>query len=116
LLSDVEMVLAKSDMTIASRYSELAGTLHQKFFPVIREEFELTREMVLKLTGNANLLEKDKTMQRAIMLRNPYVDPMSLLQVDLLARWRAKEREDDELLAALLASVNGIAQGLQNTG
>ncbi len=116
LLSDVEMVLAKSDMTIASRYSELAGTLHEKFFPVIREEFELTRDMVLKLTGNANLLEKDKTMQRAIMLRNPYVDPMSLLQVDLLARWRAKEREDDELFAALLASVNGIAQGLQNTG
>jgi phosphoenolpyruvate carboxylase len=116
LLGDVEMVLAKSDMTIAARYSALAGTLHEKFFPTIQEEFELTREMVLKLNGNRNLLDHDKTMQRAIMLRNPYVDPMSLLQVDLLARWRAKEREDDELFAALLASVNGIAQGLQSTG
>jgi phosphoenolpyruvate carboxylase len=50
------------------------------------------------------------------MLRNPYVDPMSLMQVDLLARWRQSNCEDDELFQALLASVNGIAQGLQNTG
>jgi phosphoenolpyruvate carboxylase len=50
------------------------------------------------------------------MLRNPYVDPMSLMQVDLLRRWRATNREDEELFEALLASVNGIAQGMQNTG
>ncbi len=50
------------------------------------------------------------------MLRNPYVDPMSLMQVDLLARWRDSNYEDDDLFEALLASVNGIAQGLQNTG
>jgi len=55
-------------------------------------------------------------VQRAIRLRNPYVDPMSLLQVDLLARWRAAGRADDELFGALLATVRGIAQGLQNTG
>ena len=55
-------------------------------------------------------------MQRAIMLRNPYVDPMSLMQVDLLQRWRDAQRKDDDLLEALLASVNGIAAGLQNTG
>jgi len=56
------------------------------------------------------------TLQRAIMLRNPYVDPMSLMQVDLLGRWRDSGHEDNDLFAALLASVNGIAQGLQNTG
>ena len=50
------------------------------------------------------------------MLRNPYVDPMSLMQVDLLRRWRATDRKDQELFDTLLASVNGIAQGLQNTG
>jgi phosphoenolpyruvate carboxylase len=50
------------------------------------------------------------------MLRNPYVDPMSLMQIDLLARWRASDYEDTALFDALLASVNGIAQGLQNTG
>ncbi|MGH8122536.1 MAG: phosphoenolpyruvate carboxylase, partial [Rudaea sp.] len=52
----------------------------------------------------------------SIRLRNPYVDPMSLMQVDLLARWRASERKDEALFAALVATVNGIAQGLQNTG
>ena len=55
-------------------------------------------------------------MQRAIMLRNPYVDPMSIMQVDLLKRWRESNYEDKELFEALLGSVNGIAQGLQNTG
>jgi len=55
-------------------------------------------------------------LQRTIMLRNPYVDPMSLMQVDLLTRWRASGYRDEALLGALLASVNGIAQGLQNTG
>ena len=62
------------------------------------------------------MLEGDSTLQRAIMLRNPYVDPMSLMQIDLLARWREAGRSEDDLFAALLASVNGIAQGLQNTG
>ena len=62
------------------------------------------------------MLQGDSTLQRAIMLRNPYVDPMSLMQIDLLARWRDTNREDEALFAALLASVNGIAQGLQNTG
>jgi len=56
------------------------------------------------------------TLQRAIMLRNPYVDPMSLMQIDLLGRWRKSNYVDDDLFEALLASVNGIAQGLQNTG
>jgi phosphoenolpyruvate carboxylase len=62
------------------------------------------------------LLAGDVTLQRAIMLRNPYVDPMSLMQVDLLGRWRQTNYEDQDLFGALLASVNGIAQGLQNTG
>ena len=57
-----------------------------------------------------------RTQQRSIQLRNPYVDPMNLMQVDLLRRWRATAREDEDLLQALLASVSGIAQGLQTTG
>ena len=55
-------------------------------------------------------------MRRAIRLRNPYVDPMSLLQVDLLKRWRQSNREDDAVLQALMVSINGIAHGMQNTG
>ena len=116
LIADAEMVLAKADLGIAKIYSELAGDLHERFFPIVEKEFELTRDLILKYTNQESLLEGDITLQRAIMLRNPYVDPMSLMQVDLLARWRASACEDAQLFEALLASVNGIAQGLQNTG
>jgi phosphoenolpyruvate carboxylase len=116
LAADAEMVLAKSDLGIAELYSRLAGDLHDEFFPIIEKEFELTRDLILEYSDHDCLLAGDVTLQRAIMLRNPYVDPMSLMQVDLLSRWRATNREDEELFAALLASINGIAQGLQNTG
>ena len=70
----------------------------------------------IKVMKKAELLEKNRTLQRSIRLRNPYVDPMSLLQVELLKRWREAGRESDEVFDTLLASINGIAQGLQNTG
>ena len=116
LIADAEMVLAKADLGIAKIYSELADNLHDQFFPIIEEEFELTRDLILEYSEEETLLEGDFTLQRAIMLRNPYVDPMSLMQVDLLRRWRATNCEDEQLFDTLLASVNGIAQGLQNTG
>ncbi len=116
LTADAEMVLAKSDLGIAKLYSQLAGDLHDEFFPIIEKEYNLTQDLILEYSDHDSLLEGDVTLQRAIMLRNPYVDPMSLIQVDLLSRWRASNHEDEELFAALLASVNGIAQGLQNTG
>jgi phosphoenolpyruvate carboxylase len=116
LTADAEMVLAKADLGIAKLYSELAGDLHDRFYPIIRDEFELTRDLILEYSDHESLLEGDITLQRAIMLRNPYVDPMSLMQVDLLRRWRASNCEDEALFEALLASVNGIAQGMQNTG
>ncbi|MGA8203632.1 MAG: phosphoenolpyruvate carboxylase [Woeseiaceae bacterium] len=116
LTADAEMVLAKADLGITKLYSELAGPLHDKFFPIIEREYELTRDLILKYSDHDTLLEGDATLQRAIMLRNPYVDPMSLMQVDLLERWRKSNHNDPKLFEALLASVNGIAQGLQNTG
>jgi phosphoenolpyruvate carboxylase len=116
LTADAEMVLAKADLGIAKLYSKLAGDLHERFYPLIEEEFNLTLELILKYSNQETLLEGDITLQRAIMLRNPYVDPMSFLQVDLLGRWRETGSEDPQLFEALLASVNGIAQGLQNTG
>jgi phosphoenolpyruvate carboxylase len=116
LTADAEMVLAKADLGITKLYSELAGDLHDTFFPIIEKEYDRTRDLILDYSGHEALLEGDMTLQRAIMLRNPYVDPMSLMQVDLLARWRESGYEDTDLLDALLASVNGIAQGLQNTG
>jgi phosphoenolpyruvate carboxylase len=70
----------------------------------------------LSIKGYATLLDGDATLQRAIQLRNPYVDPMNLMQIDLLQRWRATDRQDRDLFEALLASISGIAQGLQSTG
>ena len=117
LTADAEMVLAKSDLGIARLYSQLAGAeLHEQFFPQIRDEFERTRDVILEYSDHDSILEGDITLQRAIMLRNPYVDPISLMQVDLLSRWRASNHQDDDVFDALLATVNGIAHGLQNTG
>ena len=79
-------------------------------------EFEPTRDTILQYSNHDSIHEGDFTLQRAIALRNPYVDPISLMQIELLRRWRATNREDEELFDVLLATVNGIAQGLQNTG
>ena len=116
MVADVEMVLAKSDLGISELYSKLSGDLHEKFFPKILGEFELTRDIILEHSEHESILEGDATLQRAIMLRNPYVDPLSHMQVDLLKRWRHDGREEGELFDTLLATVNGIAQALQNTG
>jgi phosphoenolpyruvate carboxylase len=110
------MVLAKSDLAIFERYSLLAGALHEKFFARIAQEFERTQAAVLAIRDNERLLAGDRRLALSIRLRNPYVDPISLLQVDLLQRWRASGSEDAELLRALIATVNGISAGVQNTG
>ncbi|MGI9342498.1 MAG: phosphoenolpyruvate carboxylase [Gammaproteobacteria bacterium] len=116
LMYDVETVLAKSDLNIAARYSALAGDLHEKFYPSMRTEFDLSVEQILRIKKQQVLLERQATLRRAIRLRNPYIDPMSLLQVDLLHRWRESNREDEDLFSALIASINGIARGLQDSG
>jgi len=116
LLGDVEMVLAKADLEIASTYTDLAPEVSRPIFDAVRGEYERTVSAILKIRGTTALLDGDLTLQRSIRLRNPYVDPMNVLQVDLLRRWRADDRPDGALLDALLATVNGIARGLQNTG
>ena len=116
LAADVEMVLAKSDLEIAARYAQLAGETGERLFPRLLEEHALAVETILSIAESKELLDRDPTLQRAIRLRNPYVDPMSFLQVDLLQRWRAGEREDVHLERALVQTVRGIARGLRNTG
>ncbi len=116
-LDDISMVLAKGDMGIAEMFSRLAGeTLHGEFFPRISDEHARTRDWLLRLNCNEYLLQHDQRLALSIRLRNPYVDPISVLQADLLRRWRASGREDEDLLRALVASVNGVSQGVQNTG
>jgi phosphoenolpyruvate carboxylase len=116
LLYDVEMVLAKTDLNIAARYSVLAGDLHEQYFPLMRAEFALTVEQILSIKKQQVLLERQKTFRRSIRLRNPYVDPISLLQVDLLRRWREGGRQDEALFSTLVACINGITRGLQESG
>jgi phosphoenolpyruvate carboxylase len=116
LLGDVELVLAKADLSIAARYSALAGPLHEKIFPQIRAEFDLCVGQVLALQDQQVLLDGNANLRRSIRLRNPYVDPMSLLQMVLLRRWRDGGRNDANLYAALVASINGITRGLQDSG
>jgi phosphoenolpyruvate carboxylase len=82
----------------------------------IRTEYALTVAHVLRLRGSAQLLDSDPTLQRSITLRNPYIDPMHLMQVDLLRRWRKTGRQDQALFGALRSTISGIAQGLQATG
>jgi phosphoenolpyruvate carboxylase len=116
LVLDTATALAKADVEIMALYSRLAGELHERFFPSIRAEYQSCVDQVLRLSRQSELLEASRTLRRAIRLRNPYVDPMSFLQVDLLERWRANGRQNDAVLQALIASVNGIAHAMQTAG
>jgi phosphoenolpyruvate carboxylase len=114
LIDDVEAMLARADLEIAAAYDVLVPEPLRRFSTAIRAEYETARERVLWLKGNTSLLDGEPTLQRSIRLRNPYIDPMNLMQVDLLQRWRAGGRSDRDLFEALLTSAGGIAQGLQS--
>jgi phosphoenolpyruvate carboxylase len=116
LLDDIEANLARADLDIASRYDELAPPDTLAFAQQIRAEYARACELVCQIKGQASLLAGERTLQRTIALRNPYVDPMNLMQVDLLRRWRAGGRRDKALFEALLGSVTGIGLGLQTSG
>jgi phosphoenolpyruvate carboxylase len=117
LIDNVELGMAKADLSIARLYASLVsdGALRERVLTLVEEEFERTRRVVLELTGQQTLLENNSVLARSIRLRNPYVDPMSLIQVELLRRKRAGE-ESYNLNYALAATINGIAAGLRNTG
>jgi phosphoenolpyruvate carboxylase len=116
LIDDLEASLARADLEIAAAYESLADARHQGNAAQLRAEFELVRQQVLEIKQIGALLDRDPTLQRAIALRNPYVDPINLLQVDLLRRWRESGCKDRDLFEALLACIAGIAEGLQSTG
>jgi phosphoenolpyruvate carboxylase len=117
LIANVEMGLAKADLSIARLYAGLVSdaSLRERVFGMLFEEFERTKAVVLRLTGQTTLLEKNPVLARSIRLRNPYVDPLSLIQVELLRRKRRGD-DNDNLNYALAATINGIAAGLRNTG
>jgi phosphoenolpyruvate carboxylase len=117
LIRNVELAMSKADLTIARLYAELVtdADLRERVWRMLVDEFELTRRMILSITAQTGLLEGNPVLTRSIRLRNPYVDPMSLVQVELLRRKRAGGGADG-VDYALGATINGIAAGLHNTG
>ncbi len=117
IIRNVELAMAKADLTIAKLYASLVtdAKLRARVWKMLVQEFERTRQMILEITGESHLLGDNPVLSRSIRLRNPYVDPMSLIQVDLLRRKRSGGKSE-ALNYALGATINGIAAGLHNTG
>jgi phosphoenolpyruvate carboxylase len=111
------MALAKADPGIAEIYASLVPDegLRGRVFSKLKAEMERTLRAVLAVTGQRELLERNQVLARSIRLRNPYVDPMSLIQIDLLRRKRAGENTPD-VNRAIAGTINGISAGLRNTG
>jgi phosphoenolpyruvate carboxylase len=120
-ISNIEMALAKADFQIARQYAARTPdrSMSNRIFKMLEDEYRLACRIVLQITGEKRLLDNSPVLQRSIAVRNPYVDPMSYLQVELLARKRAGKasaQEREKLLYAILLTINGIAAGMRNTG
>lgn len=117
LMRNVELALTKVDLPLARLYASLVtdDKVRERVFDMVVEEYERTRRIVLAVTGQSRLLEKNPTLARSLRLRNPYVDPLSIIQIELLRRKRRGETSE-ELDYVLAATINGIAAGLRNTG
>ncbi len=116
-LDNLEMILAKTDMTIASRYSELVNdqTMREAIFGRIRDAWLRTNERLLDIRGEKRLLENDPALDASIRLRLPYIEPLNLLQVELLKRYRAGDK-DVRIHEGIHLSINAIATALRNSG
>ena len=117
LLSNMDMVMAKSDLALASRYSELVSDarLRKKIFTAIEAEWHSTAQALAMITGDKNRLANNAALQRSIRHRFPYIDPLHHLQVELVRRYRAGQA-DERVQRGIHISINGIAAGLRNTG
>ena len=117
LLSNMDMVLAKSDLALASRYSELVtdARLRKKVFTAIEAEWHRTADALTRITGDKQRLTHNTALARSIEHRFPYIDPLHHLQVELVRRWRAGQG-DERVQTGIHISINGIAAGLRNTG
>lgn len=122
LVDSLQMAVAKADLVIAKEYASMYGDdeSRNRIFGLIEEEFRLTKQLILDITGQQEILDNVPVIQESIRLRNPYVDPLSYLQVQLLTELRelrdTAEPEDQELIREVLLTINGIAAGLRNTG
>jgi phosphoenolpyruvate carboxylase len=113
----MDMVLAKVDLAIASRYADLVGdpVLRNRIFGRIQDECDASIEALKAITGQQDLLEGNPALRRSIQHRFPYLDPLNHLQVELLRRYRSGD-SDNRTERGILLSINGIAAGLRNSG
>ena len=118
LAENAQLSLGKADRAVAALYAELAGEEGRPVFAAVAGEWERTLAAVARVTGHDGLLASSPVLQRSIQLRNPYVDPLSFVQLSLLPRLRDSEEgaEADDLARVVALTINGIAAGLQNTG
>jgi phosphoenolpyruvate carboxylase len=121
MLSNLDMVLAKTDLAIAARYVELVEDrdLGRRIFAAIQSEWQLTSEALALITGEKHRLASNPSLARSIEHRFPYVDPLNHLQVELMRRYRAHregEPVNERVQNGIHISINGIAAGLRNTG
>ncbi len=117
LLGNAEMALAKADLAIAERYVALVepADLRDRIWSAISAEYDRTRDALLAVTGQDRLLDREPVLQNSIDRRNPYVDPLSFVQIELLSRLR-RYPDSDSIVRSILLTINGIAGGLKNTG
>jgi phosphoenolpyruvate carboxylase len=115
-LANMEMVLAKSDMAIAAEYQSLVrGKDGKAIFDTIRSAWSETHDALLRVTGQSRLLERQPALAESIQLRLPYIEPLNLLQVELIKRRRAGE-DDPRIHEGIQLSLNAIATALRNSG
>jgi phosphoenolpyruvate carboxylase len=121
LIDNLQMALAKADLLIAKEYGCMIkdSVMAERIFNEINEEYKRTSDLILKISGQQEILDNVPVIQESIRLRNPYVDPLSYLQVQLITELRALREEDEDdsvLIREVLLTINGIAAGLRNTG
>jgi len=116
-LSNMDMVLSKTNLGIARRYADLVPDqkLADRIFAKISDEIQLTIDMLFKITGQKKLLESNPLLERSIQNRFPYLDPINHIQVELMRKYRSEEK-DPNILRGLYLTINGIAAGLRNSG
>ncbi|SDZ56190.1 phosphoenolpyruvate carboxylase [Evansella caseinilytica] len=117
-INNLQLALMKADLTTAKEYLHLMddAAIGERIFKDISAEYNKTRDMLLKISGNDELLNHTPSIKESVHRRNPYVDPLNFLQVDLIQKLRATDDFSEELLTEVLLTISGIAAGLMNTG
>jgi phosphoenolpyruvate carboxylase len=122
LIDNAQLTLLKADMKIAEHYASLVKdeAMRTRIFGIIRTEFEKTERSILVVTQQSGLLERDEVLRRSIQLRNPYIDPLNFIQVEMLRRLRSRKDllggDDGALRSVIELTINGVSGGLKNTG